>query len=47
MQEVITLAIFMVFSALYLKQPITLNHVVGFAFIGLGAFFVFKGPIRL
>ncbi len=47
MQEVITLAIFMVFSALYLKQPITLNHVVGFAFIALGAFFIFKGPIRL
>ena len=47
MQEVITLAIFMVFSALYLKQPITLNHLVGFAFIGLGAFFIFKGPIRL
>jgi len=47
MQEVITLAIFMIFSALYLKQPITLNHVVGFAFIGLGAFFIFKGPIRV
>lgn len=47
MQEVITLAIFMVFSALYLKQPITLNHVVGFAFIALGAFFIFKGPIRV
>ncbi|SCM77188.1 conserved membrane hypothetical protein [uncultured Pleomorphomonas sp.] len=47
MQEVITLAIFMVFSALYLKQPITLNHVIGFAFIALGAFFIFKGPIRL
>ncbi|MBS1180871.1 MAG: hypothetical protein H6Q99_751 [Proteobacteria bacterium] len=47
MQEVITLAIFMVFSALYLKQPVTLNHLVGFAFIALGAFFIFKGPIRV
>ena len=47
MQEVITLVIFMIFSAVYLKQPITLNHLVGFAFIGLGAFFIFKGPIRL
>ncbi len=47
MQEVITLAIFMVFSAVYLKQPVTLNHLIGFSFIGLGAFFIFKGPIRL
>ena len=47
MQEVITLAIFMVFSVVYMNQPVTLNHLVGFAFIGLGAFFIFKGPIRL
>lgn len=43
-QEVVTLVVFAGFSLLYLKQAITLNHVVGFGFIGLGAFFVFRGP---
>ena len=46
MQEVITLAVFAVFSVLWLKEPITVNHAVGFAFIALGAFFVFKGPFH-
>lgn len=45
MQEVITLAVFAAFSALYLKEPLTLNHAVGFALIVAGAFFIFKGPI--
>jgi uncharacterized protein len=45
MQEVITLVVFAVFSVLYLGERITLNHAVGFAFIALGAFFVFKGPL--
>ncbi len=45
MQEVITLIVFAVFSVLYLQQSFTLNHVLGFAFIALGAFFVFKGPL--
>jgi uncharacterized protein (DUF486 family) len=45
MQEVITLVIFAVFSVLYLKVPFTLNHLVGFALIAVGAFFVFKGPL--
>jgi uncharacterized protein (DUF486 family) len=44
-QEVVTLAVFSVFSVLYLKEAFTLNHLVGFALIGLGAFFVFKGPL--
>lgn len=44
-QEVITLLVFAVFSVLYLKEALTLNHAVGFAFIALGAFFVFKGPL--
>ena len=44
MQEVITLVVFAVFSVLYLKADFTLNHMVGFALIALGAFFVFKGP---
>jgi uncharacterized protein (DUF486 family) len=43
-QEVITLTVFAVFSVLYLKESITLNHALGFGFIALGAFFVFRGP---
>ncbi len=46
MQEVITLSVFAVFSVVWLKEPITMNHAVGFAFIALGAFFVFKGPFH-
>jgi uncharacterized protein (DUF486 family) len=45
MQEVITLLVFAVFSVLYLKEALTWNHAIGFAFIAFGAFFVFKGPI--
>jgi uncharacterized protein (DUF486 family) len=44
MQEVITLAVFAVFSVTWLREPFTPNHAVGFALIALGAFFVFKGP---
>lgn len=44
-QEVMTLAIFAGFSVLVLKEPITWNHAIGFAFIALGAFFIFHGPI--
>jgi uncharacterized protein (DUF486 family) len=44
LQEVITLSVFAVFSLLYLKEPITLNHVIGFGFIVLGAGIVFRGP---
>jgi uncharacterized protein (DUF486 family) len=44
-QEVITLSVFAVFSVVYLKQGISLNQIVGFAFIACGAFFVFKGPL--
>jgi uncharacterized protein (DUF486 family) len=42
MQEVITLCVFAAFSTFYLKQALTLNHVIGFAFIAAGAFFIFK-----
>jgi uncharacterized protein (DUF486 family) len=42
-QEVITLTVFAVFSVLYLKEPITFHQIIGFAFIALGAFFVFSG----
>ena len=40
-QEVITLTIFMVFSVLYLGEPLRWNHGVGFGLICLGAWFVF------
>ncbi len=43
-QEVITLVVFAVFSVVYLKEPISLNHMVGFALIAGGAFVVFRGP---
>jgi uncharacterized protein len=45
MQEVITLSVFAVFSVFYLKEPLTLNHLVGFGLIGAGAFFIFRGPL--
>jgi uncharacterized protein (DUF486 family) len=45
MQEVITLAVFAVFSMTYLGERFTMNHAVGFALIALGALFVFKGPL--
>src|SRR3954464_1472430 len=45
MQEVITLLVFAGFSLLYLKEAITWNHAIGFAFIAGGAFFVFRGPL--
>lgn len=44
LQEVITLIVFAGFSAFWLKEPLTLNHAVGFGFIALGAFFIFRGP---
>jgi uncharacterized protein len=44
-QEVITLIIFAIFSVYFLGEKLTLNHLVGFAMIFGGAFFIFKGPI--
>ena len=44
-QEVVTLTVFAGFSALYLGEQLTVNHAVGFAFICLGAWFVFRGPL--
>ncbi len=40
-QEVITLSVFAVFSVFYLREPLMWNHLVGFAFIAAGAFFIF------
>ncbi|MBL9054723.1 MAG: DMT family protein [Rhodobacteraceae bacterium] len=41
MQEIITLAVFAIFSVFYLKEPLSWNHAVGFAFIAAGGFFIF------
>ena len=41
-QEVITLVVFSVFSILYLKEEFRWNYLVGFAFIILAVFFIFK-----
>lgn len=41
-QEVITFIVFIGFSIIYLKQAITLNHMMGFTLIAAGAFFVFR-----
>ncbi len=40
-QEVITLAVFVLFSYFYLGEPIKWSTLVGFALIAAGAFFVF------
>jgi uncharacterized protein (DUF486 family) len=42
MQEVITLIIFSLFSVFWLKEGITLGHVIGFALIGTGAAVIFR-----
>ncbi len=44
-QEVITLAVFSAFAIWWVGEKFTINHVVGFALIGLGAWFIFAGPI--
>jgi uncharacterized protein len=41
MQEVITLAVFAVFSTLYLGETIKWNHIVAFALLAGAAFFAF------
>ena len=41
MQEVITLAVFAVFSTLYLGEAIKWNHIVAFGLLALAAFFAF------
>lgn len=43
-QEVITLTVFAAFSVLYLREPLTWNHLVGFALIAAGAAFIFRAP---
>lgn len=41
-QEVITLIVFCGFSVWYLKEPMKWNYAVGFLFIILAVFFIFK-----
>jgi uncharacterized protein (DUF486 family) len=43
-QEVITLTVFVIFSALYLQERPTWNTLIGFLFIAAGAFFIFRKP---
>jgi uncharacterized protein (DUF486 family) len=43
-QEIITLLVFAGFSILYLREPFTWNYAVGFAFVVVGAYFIFGGP---
>lgn len=41
-QEIITLIVFCFFSYFYLNEPIKINQIIGFIFIVLAAFFIFK-----
>jgi uncharacterized protein (DUF486 family) len=41
-QEVITLIVFAGFSVWYLGEPIRWNHIVGFFFLVLASFFIFR-----
>jgi len=41
-QEIITLIVFSVFSVIYLKEAVRWNYIVGFVFIVVAAFFIFK-----
>ena len=46
MQEVITLVVFVVFAALYLREPIRWNVIAGFVFIVIGATLVFAPWVK-
>lgn len=41
-QEVVSLAVFCAFSVLYLREGIRWNYIVGFCFIIVAVFFVFR-----
>src|SRR3569832_2222083 len=43
-QEIITLIVFAIFSIVYLREAFTWYYAVGFAFIAVGAYFIFAGP---
>ncbi len=40
-QEVVTLAVFLVFTVTFLKERLAWNHVVAFLFLAVAAFFAF------
>lgn len=42
LQEVITLVVFSIFSVLYLKEEFKWNYLIGFIFIVIAVFFIFK-----
>lgn len=43
LQEVITLIVFMIFTLLFFKnETLRLNHLIGFVFLILAVFFIFK-----
>ena len=42
MQEVVTLCVFALFAALYLKEKITLNYLLSFACVLSAVYFAFK-----
>ncbi|MBM3382801.1 MAG: DMT family protein [Betaproteobacteria bacterium] len=44
--EFFTLASFILFSVFYLREPMTLNYVISFAFILGAVYFAFWGPFR-
>ena len=41
-QEVVSLIVFTLFSYFYLRQPLSWNHLAGFALIALGAALIFR-----
>ena len=41
-QEILSLSVFMVFSVLYLGEPLKWNYVVGFALMVVATFIIFK-----
>ncbi len=41
-QEIITLIVFCFFSYFYLNEPVKPNQIIGFMFIVLAAYFIFK-----
>lgn len=41
-QEIITLTVFCIFSHFYFGQKVTINQLIGFSFLVLAAYFMFK-----
>ncbi|WP_424244853.1 hypothetical protein Dip510_002126 [Elusimicrobium posterum] len=41
-QEIITLVVFVLFSTVYFKEKFAWNHAVGFMFLVLAAYFIFR-----